>query len=100
MTQNLIFFETSKDLEELTGLTHDELWEHGFNLDDMDWGFCTDIDCFTTETDEWGYENTSYDYEKNPPAYISRLLDMMNDYCVGYCHAFYNGKHYFTQHHA
>ena len=39
---NVTIFDTSEELEQLTGLTHKELWENGFNLDDWDWGFCLD----------------------------------------------------------
>ena len=37
---NLVVFETEEELCELTGLTEQELWEKGFNLDD--WEICCD----------------------------------------------------------
>ena len=42
MIRNLTFFDNAEEIEKLTGLSHNELWEHGFNLDDMDWGFAID----------------------------------------------------------
>lgn len=38
----LTWFESEKDLQALTGLDHDELWDAGFDLDDWDFGFVTD----------------------------------------------------------
>ena len=35
----LTLFTTEDELSELTGLDHDGLWEHGFDLDDWDFGF-------------------------------------------------------------
>ena len=35
MKTNIVFFEDAKDLESLTGLSHDELWDKGFDLDDI-----------------------------------------------------------------
>ena len=57
MIRNLTFFETTKEIEELTGLSHDQLWEHGFNLDDMDWGFAIDgEDWFIKEPYYWAQD--------------------------------------------
>lgn len=39
---NLTWFESEQDLQKLTGLDHDGLWDAGFNLDDWDFGFVTD----------------------------------------------------------
>ena len=88
---NLTMFTKADDLEELTGLTHEELWDHGFNLDDMDVGFVSDIPLHT-DTDEfdWLYNNDEYSW----------LLNAMNNYCVGPTYREYNGKHYYTVHHA
>ena len=39
----LTFFDTEKDIRELTGIdTHEGLLEAGFYLDDWDWGFVSD----------------------------------------------------------
>jgi hypothetical protein len=35
----LIVFDTEEELMELTGLSENELWKNGFNLDDWDIGF-------------------------------------------------------------
>ena len=41
---NIIMFDDTEDILKLTGLkTHSELWDAGFNLDDWDAGFCSDI---------------------------------------------------------
>lgn len=90
MIQNLIMFTTTKDLEKLTGLTHEELWEHNFNLDDMDVGFVSDTPLHTGQ-DEY---NWLYSEE------YSWLLNAMNNYCVGAECVVYNGKYYYTVHHA
>lgn len=97
MIKEIKCFETTEELEQLTGLSHDELWKHGFNLDDMDWGF---------EADECYVENVDYEYrmeyriKDTCPIHITRILEFMLDYCVGINYTEYNGKHYYTQHHA
>ena len=45
MIEELTFFESVEDLGKLTGLSREELWENGFDLDDMDWGFRSDNCC-------------------------------------------------------
>lgn len=47
----LKMFNTEKELSILTGLDHEELWDAGFNLDDWDVGFQTDIELTHTESD-------------------------------------------------
>ena len=42
MIVNVQYFDTIKDLRELTKLSDDELWKEGFNLDDFDFGFIVD----------------------------------------------------------
>ncbi len=96
----LIFFDSEEDLKLLTGLSSDELWEHGFNLDDWDWGFCTSSDCFKRVEDEFGSSTYVLDESKRYPYYFFHLLMWMENYCVGYCATKYNDKTYFTLHHS
>lgn len=76
----IIAFTSDDELTELTGLTYEELWDNGFNLDDWDIGFQvgTKID----NTNLWWLELT------------------MSNYCVGYDEIQYNDKYYYIVHHA
>lgn len=57
MITNITLFDTVEEIEKLTGLCSDELWEKHFNLDDMDWGFCVDgDDWFIREEHHWAQE--------------------------------------------
>lgn len=47
---NLVVFETEEELCELTGLTEDELWQKGFNLDDWEIGFQSEVKLHKTPT--------------------------------------------------
>lgn len=38
MTKAFTYFDTEDDLSRLIGLDHDQLWDHGINLDDWDYG--------------------------------------------------------------
>lgn len=84
----VIFFERVEELQKLTGLTHAELWNAGFNLDDMDFGIVCD------------HEFTGGWWESTSPYYEVWLLDRMDSHCVGYEHVEYKGKHYYTVHHS
>ena len=64
MIKDITFFETTKELEKLTRLSHTELWENGFNLDDMDWGFVLNENYMIKDYDKY---NDIY------LAYISQL---------------------------
>lgn len=77
---DIVAFTSEDALSELTSLSHKELWEKGFDLDDWDIGFQCDkkID----ETSLWWLENA------------------MSSYCVGYDEVQYNGKYYYIVHHA
>lgn len=88
MTENVVFFTGAKDLETLTGLSHNELWDAGFNLDDMDFGLATSV--------EWD----GHWFATNSPYYQYWMLSRMENHCVGYYHTEYNGKHYYTVHHS
>lgn len=84
---------TREDLRKITGLpsdNHDEaLWAAGFNLDDLDVCFVSDIP-LTKQVD--GYEETADE--------AWWLVSRMENYCVGYEHVEYNGKHYYTVYHS
>ena len=89
MRNTVTFFDTREDLRELTGLPGDDydkaLWNAGFDLDDWDWGFVSD----TPWSEDW-----------DGPYYQCWLMSRMVEYCVGYDHTEYNGRHYYILHHS
>lgn len=116
---NIIMFDTEEELLELTGLkTEQELWNLGFNLDDWDAGFCSEkpLDHVYGDAEgedikedyEWDSESYSHDAfddgfsdeRRVPNDDADWLVTQMENYCVGYHHVEYNGKHYYTVHHA
>ena len=86
MTEKVTFFSEAEELEKLTGLSHDELWDNGFNLDDMDFGFRV--------RKEWNIEK--YD----DPYYRYWILNHMDQHCVGYEHVKYKNWHYYMLYHS
>ena len=67
MTIDVKFFNTEEELTKLTGWSHDQLWENGFNLDDWDWGIAIDtIHAKEFEENQW------------------LILSAMSNYCCGY----------------
>lgn len=94
---NLTMFSTEEDLIELTGLTHDELWENDFNLDDWDVGFVSDVPLTVTRHNDDDEDGGEYE-EPVEDAYW--LVYQMDDYCVGYEHVEFKGRHYYMVHHA
>jgi hypothetical protein len=38
MTKQFIYFDKEEELEKLLGLNQDQIWDHGINLDDWDYG--------------------------------------------------------------
>ena len=96
----IIMFDKTDDILQLTGLkTRAELWDTGFNLDDWDAGFCSDIRLHEETTyisEDDGREYT--DIEWIPEAHW--LGWQMENYCVGFNYCEYNGKHYYTVHHS
>lgn len=91
---NLKMFNTVEDLCKLTGLSENELYDHGFDTDDWDAGFQSDCALTTRRCDNVGYE---YD-EPKPGA--EWLVWQMDNYCIGYSHSEFEGKHYYMVHHA
>lgn len=94
---NLTMFSTEEDLIELTGLTHDELWENDFNLDDWNVGFVSDVPLTVTRHNDDDEDGGEYE-EPVEDAYW--LVYQMDDYCVGYEHVEFKGRHYYMVHHA
>jgi hypothetical protein len=85
--KTVTFFSTVSDLQRLTGLTCNELWNKGFDLDDWDWGFVSDT--------EWvGYYGVGHAY------YEYWLLSRMSDYCAGFTHVEFEGRHYYMLYHS
>ena len=82
MKTNIVFFEDAKDLESLTGLSYDELWDKGFDLDDMDWGFVSDENYITETEDEFG--DISMEIKYDIPQFAYQILSMMESYCVAF----------------
>lgn len=115
---NLTMFSTEKDLMKLTGLTHDELWENDFDTDDWDVGFVSDVPLMTetwlqsdddddyydedeceSPADDDDYDYDDYDSEV-PVDDAWWLVHRMAEYCVGYEHVEFKGRHYYMVHHA
>lgn len=86
-----------EDLRKITGLpsdNHDEaLWDAGFDLDDWDVCFVSDVPLTLTMCDNDGAWE-----DPNDDAWW--LVSRMETYCVGYDHVEYDGKHYYIVHHA
>lgn len=87
MMKNVIFFSEEQELQALTGLSHEKLWDNGFNLDDWDWGFCS--------VEQWG----AGDWDQRGP-FEDFLLGKMDDYCCGYEETYYRGRWYYMLYHA
>lgn len=87
---NLRITDNREDIREWTGLPSDNydkaLWDAGFNLDD--WDMCIESD--TRLVDDWGNSQTDAWW----------LVNQMYGYCCGYNEVEYNGKWYYTVHHA
>lgn len=98
---NLVVFETEEELCELTGLTEHELWQKGFNLDDWEIGFQSEVKLHKTPTKKDianGYCENELIALFDLPAHW--LMSQMNAYCVGANYVLLDGKHYYTVHHA
>ena len=89
---------TREDLCKITGLpsdNHDEaLWNAGFNLDDWDVCFVSDVLLTRHVTDGDG------DEWKKIINDAWWLVSRMENWCVGYEHVEYNGKHYYMVYHS
>lgn len=87
--KTITFFTTLDELVELTGLNPDQLWKKGFDLDDWDFGFVCD-----REWSEHGW------WDSTAPYYEHWLLGHLDNYCCGYQHTEYDGKHYYIAYHS
>lgn len=94
---NLTMFSTDEDLCRLTGLDEEGLWDNGFNIDDWNVGFVSDIPL--TIPEEGNIHDDPDDYE-DPVDGADWLVNRMRAFCVGYTHTEYGGKHYYIVHHA
>lgn len=87
---NLRITDNREDIRKWTGLPSDNydeaLWDAGFNLDD--WDMCIESD--VRLVDEYGNSQTDAWW----------LVNQMDGYCCGYNEVEYNGKWYYTVHHA
>ena len=77
--------DNREDIRRWTGLPSDNydgaLWDAGFNLDD--WDICIESDTRLVDDPEAEW-----------------LVNQMDMYCCGYNEVEYNGKWYYTVHHA
>ena len=80
---HMAFFSTPAELSALTGLPYEELWKHGFDIDDMDFGFQVDV---ALDDDREYFEHWL----------IERIADDFAHYCV----VEYAGRYYYTVHHS
>ena len=82
--------DNREDIRRWTGLPSDNydeaLWDAGFNLDD--WDICIESD--VRLVDDWGNSQTDAWW----------IVNQMDGYCCGYNEVEYNGKWYYTVHHA
>ena len=82
--------DNREDIRQWTGLPSDNydeaLWDAGFDLDD--WDICIESD--VRLVDDWGNSQTDAWW----------LVNQMDGYCCGYNEVEYNGKWYYTVHHA
>ena len=88
--ETVTFFHTEKQLQALTGLTHDGLWEAGFDLDDWDYGFVT-VEEWPDPDGAWG---------ANVPEYQWHLPMLISANCCELAHMEWQGRHYYMRYHA
>lgn len=95
-------FETVDELCEITGLSEDELWAHGFDLDDWDIGFCCNQKLHRSPTKE-EIEDEDLGYSEYSLVFGDKahwLTFQMDMYCVGPSFTQYKNKYYYLVHHA
>lgn len=89
--------DNREDIRAWTGLPGDNydeaLWEAGFNLDD--WDMCIESDKRLLQ--ELGEGEDTW---TEPVGEAWWLVTQMDAYCCGYTEVEYNGKWYYTVHHA
>lgn len=89
MMVTLTWFESEQDLQELTGLDHDGLWDAGFDLDDWDFGFVTDFLLDIKEYMDMNF-NCGHYYLLKFLIWDAYKWDIRK----------YNGKYYYMSYHA
>ena len=93
----MTWFETEEELQSLTGLTHDELWEKGFDLDDWDFGIRVDRPLHGEPEEEDDAVDELYeDWNKEG----HWLLGRMNEYCSGPRYVKLGRWHYYLVYHS
>lgn len=95
MKLQAIIFDDEKDLQELTGLNHDQLWDAGFDLDDWDFGIVTD-EIMGVPFEGVSRKPVNIVYYKDLPACIQWMFDS----CFCARNVEYNGKHYTMAYHS
>ena len=96
------WFETLDELQSLTGLTREQLWDAGFNLDDWDFGIrCNKIlhevpSKSDIEAGEYHEDELIVDYDRE--GYW--LMQHMLNHCVGPDYVKFGRWHYYLVHHA
>ena len=87
--EKVIFFESNKDLLELSGAKSlQELWDADFDLDDWNYGIMVETE-WPEMSDDWSPEHK--EYRENVYNYMSGW---------GYVsHGVFNGKHFYFKHH-
>ena len=95
---NLRITDNREDIREWTGLPSDNydkaLWDAGFDLDD--WDMCIESDTrLLCEINSAGGDSWL-----EPISEAWWLVNQMDGYCCGYNEVEYNGKWYYSVHHA
>ena len=87
---NLRVTDNREDIRKWTGLPSDNydeaLWDVGFNLDD--WDMCIESEVRLVD-DDGNYQHDAW-----------WLVSQMDSYCCGFNEVEYDGKWYYTVHHA
>lgn len=94
---DLRMISTREDLISETGMTADELWDAGFDLDDWDVCFVSNkrlIETYEEKGETW------HDTWEEPIEDAYWLITRMDSYCVGYREVKFCGKWYYMVYHA
>jgi len=88
--ETVTFFDNERQLQALTGLDHNGLWDAGFDLDDWDYGFVT--------VEEWPDPDGTW--SANVPEYQWHLPMLISANCCDFTHTEWQGRHYYMRYHA
>lgn len=88
--ETVTFFDNERQLQALTGLSHDGLWNAGFDLDDWDYGFVTN--------EEW--DDPDRECSANSTFYQWHLPMLISNNCCEFTHREWKGRHYYMRYHA